>query len=187
VIEDRVRGLIPQPRFLHSRNVALLSSDLCHRYRLAAEAGYLAGITHDMCKALSSGEMLALAQQDGGGIDEMEQQNPALLHGRAAAIQIQTMFGVRDRQVIEAVRLHTTGGAGMGDLAKIVYIADKIEARRNTVEKRLRHMAKTASLDTLFPAIVAGTVAWLEERNLAVSGETLRLLNGMNKNEKNKN
>jgi nicotinate-nucleotide adenylyltransferase len=66
----------------------------------------------------------------------------------------------------------------MGPLAKIVYIADKIEAARTTVNPRLRRLAfgregRELSLDSLFRIVSDATVSWLFERGLAVSDETL--------------
>ena len=40
-------------------------------------------------------------------------------------------FGIQDEEVLEAIRYHTVGKAGMSLVGKIVYIADAIEETRN--------------------------------------------------------
>jgi nicotinate-nucleotide adenylyltransferase len=173
-LENFVRGVLPQNRFLHSRNAALLSFDLAGRFGVNKESAYIAGLTHDVCKTLSEDALLRLASLRGGISDE-ERRVPKLLHGKAAAAWLDKFTDIRNRDIIEAVEVHTIGAAGMGDLAKIVYIADKIEARRNTVDRNLRLLSLSATLDELFPAVVRGTVKWLEERGKAVSEKTRAL------------
>ena len=53
-----------------------------------------------------------------------------ILHGFAAA-EILGRYGVRDKDIENAVRYHTTGRAGMSRLEKIVYLADLTEEGRH--------------------------------------------------------
>ncbi|MCL2472513.1 MAG: nicotinate (nicotinamide) nucleotide adenylyltransferase, partial [Treponema sp.] len=50
-VENDIRATAKAGRFIHSRNTALLSWDLCRRFNLDPQKGYLAGIAHDMCKS----------------------------------------------------------------------------------------------------------------------------------------
>jgi nicotinate-nucleotide adenylyltransferase len=183
-IEDEARGMMDLYRFIHSRNVALHSADLAERFGLDAGRAYIAGITHDICKEFPDDKMMEYALRDGCGMTGLERSKPSLLHGRAAAMLIQEKFGFSagddDGDIVEAVRFHTSGRRNMGALAKIVYIADKIEAARTTVAPRLRRFAfggegRTLPLDVLFDIVSDATVKWLLERGLAVSEETLKM------------
>jgi nicotinate-nucleotide adenylyltransferase len=179
-IESFTRKFLHANRFIHSRNVALHCADLCDRFGLDADKGYLAGITHDVCKELSEEKMIALAKKDGAAFSDLEQKKIKLLHGRAAAIFIQEQFGVRDEDVIEAVRYHTMGQRDMGPLAKIVYLADKIEVARKTVDPALRQAVfgeqySDMDLDQLFKIILNATVDYLVRGGLSVSKETMIL------------
>jgi nicotinate-nucleotide adenylyltransferase len=152
-IEASVRTMLPTGRFLHSRNVALLAVLLARRFGINEDDAYFAGIAHDMAKELSS----------------------PLGHGNMAAEMLAEQYGVANGDVLEAVRCHTEGKIGMGNLAKIIYIADKIEPRRRTVDSRLREMCKTAPLDELFREIVRGTHAYLEQKGVQISENAHRL------------
>ncbi|MDR0409055.1 MAG: nicotinate (nicotinamide) nucleotide adenylyltransferase [Spirochaetaceae bacterium] len=179
-VEDVTRGMMKPSRFIHSRNVALHSTDMAVRYGFDADKAYLAGLTHDICKEFGADEMREYALKDGGALSELENEKPSLLHGRAAAMLIQEKFGIEDGEIIEAVRFHTSGREGMGPLAKIVYIADKIEVARTTVDSRLRRLAFVGengaiSLDALFNTVMTATVEWLMERGLTVADETLKI------------
>jgi nicotinate-nucleotide adenylyltransferase len=175
-IETAVRAMLPQGRFLHSRNTALLAYDICRRFHLDPAAGYLAGIAHDMCKPLPEDELIRLAGRDGQGISKTEAKKISLLHARAAAVLLKDRFGIHNEDILDAVRLHTMGDMSMGPLAKAVYVADKIEPSREQVDGRLRDLARYPGLDELFAAVVDDTVAYLSSRNVDISESTRRLL-----------
>jgi nicotinate-nucleotide adenylyltransferase len=182
-VEEAARSLISLSRFTHSRAAALLCFDLCRRFGLDPRKGYLVGISHDMCKSLPDPELIDMAERDGGGINKLEQKKPALLHGRAAAMLLAERFSVSQADVLEAVRLHTGGGMGMGSLAKILFIADRIEVTREGIDPVLRDLSEIGSLDQLFTMVLDRNVAYLRSRQVDISEGTLRLLDAMHKKD----
>ncbi|MDR2375965.1 MAG: nicotinate (nicotinamide) nucleotide adenylyltransferase [Treponema sp.] len=180
-MEEEVRRTLSLPRFLHSRQVAVMTSDLCRIFGLDSSAGYLAGIVHDIGKQLEEAELIRLAGTDRLPISPMENKKPSLLHGRAGAALLEERYGIGDQAILDAVRYHTTGSGLMGPLAKALYVADKIEASREGVEDRLRDFREYAGtgergLDRLFGKIFMKTVAWLQTKKFELSEGTLRLL-----------
>jgi nicotinate-nucleotide adenylyltransferase len=184
-MEDATRSLVSPVRFLHSRNVALLSSDLCDRFGLDPRRGYLAGMIHDICKPLSTKELNDIIKRNGGRLSEMEKKKPALLHAPAGAFFLREKFDILEEDVLEAVRVHTIGAKSMGQLAKIVFIADKIEVTRPSVRPIIREMSQHTprgmSLDELFSIILNETVDFMRSKNMDISPRTLRLLEAMRK------
>jgi nicotinate-nucleotide adenylyltransferase len=179
-VEYSVRESLSSPRFLHSRNTALLCRDLCLRFGLDPRAGYLAGIFHDLAKPLDGETLIGMARKDGREISELEKRKPMLLHGRAAAVLLRERFGVHNEEVLEAVAFHTEGKIGMGSLAKIVYIADKVEVSRKRVDGRIRDMAfrgagSSSALEELFGEVLGQAVTWLRAERMDISKETLGL------------
>jgi nicotinate-nucleotide adenylyltransferase len=178
-MEEEARRLLSQSRFLHSRQVAVMASDLCRIFGLDSQAGYLAGIVHDIGKQLGDEEILKLAKAGKGNISPLEKRKPSLLHGRAGAVLLRKDYGLRDQEILEAVACHTTGAPGMGPLAKVLYIADKVESSRESVEPRLRDFSGyggAGGLDRLFAEILGATVSWLRQRGIDPTGDALRLL-----------
>ena len=180
-IENEVRTVLDIERFIHSRNTALLSWDLCRRFGLDPQKGYLAGIAHDICKLMGHEELIRLANKDGKSISKLEQKKPSLLHARAAAVYLKRKYSITDGDILEAVRDHTTGSRDMRSLAKVVYVADKIEISRKRVDTALRKMSHCVDLNTLFAAVLDNTVAYLKSRDLDISYGTRRLLLAMQK------
>ena len=178
-VEAMARSLLSPARFLHSRNVALLARDLCLRFGLDPQAGYLAGIAHDICKSFPEEELFRLTKRDGRPVSRLEKKKPSLLHARAGAVLLRERFGVQNGEILDAVRLHTLADPGMGPLAKAVFIADKTELSREGVDESLRDIAAFPSLDALFAATLNDNVAWLRSRKLSMSGGTRSLLDAM--------
>jgi nicotinate-nucleotide adenylyltransferase len=185
LMEDLVRRRLNPARFLHSRNVAVMTADLCRIFGLDEKAGYLAGVCHDIAKPLTGDEMIGLAEKDGMEISKLERKKPSLLHGRAGAVMLRDRYEIRNREILDAVMYHTICGTGMGPLAKALYIADKIEVSREGVDPALRDFAPYAedgsplALDRLFGKILNETVVWLRSKEVDLSEGTLRLLEVM--------
>ena len=180
-VENDVRLTVSAHRFIHSRNTALLSSDLCQRFGLDTQKGYLAGIAHDICKRMGEKDLLRLVRSDGKGVSKLEKKKPGLLHARAGAMLLQKRYGITDESVLEAIRCHTTANNDMGALAKVIYIADKTEVSRPSISPALRAMWENADLETLFKAVLNKTIAHLKSRDLDLPYGTKRLLAAMNK------
>ena len=162
--ENLARRMLDTSRFMHSRHTAVFASDLCVRCGIDPSAGYLAGIVHDLCKSFKPDEMRKLAQSDGFEITKLEQEKPFLLHGRAAAVFLKTCYNINDESILEAVRWHVGGGSNTGTLAKIIYIADKIEVSRYWVEPGIRDMSFHAGLDELFKTVFEYTQSHINSR-----------------------
>ena len=118
-------------RFRHCRDVSQIAVKLAERWDADIEKARLAGILHDCARNLKGEELLKTAQQYGMIPSRVESLQPALIHAPLGAIVAQRRFGVKDSQVLQAIRRHTTGAAQMTLLDKIIYLADCIEPGRN--------------------------------------------------------
>ena len=91
----------------------------------------LAALLHDAARETEPEDYLRLADEWGLAVGEPERKSPKLLHGPVAAELARRELGVEDEEVLEAVRVHTVGAAGIGALALALYVADKIEPARD--------------------------------------------------------
>jgi len=184
-VEEAARENLSLERFLHSRSTALFAWDMCRRLQqsnpsLDPELGYLAGIAHDLGKQLNDKTQIRLAKTYGKRISRLEKGKPSLLHGRASAVLLMERFGIYNNDVLEAVAMHTQAGVDMCPLAKVIYVADKMEVSREKADSAVRKLALTGDdLDGIFAAVLVQTVSSLRSRKLKVSGDTLRLLQKM--------
>ena len=174
-VDEFVKKEVSESRYEHSVRTAQTAEKMCALYGLNKRTGYLAGIAHDMCKEFSNDELFELVHEDSQPLSILEQNKPGLLHGRAAAVLIQTKFGVKDRNVVSAIANHTFAASGICDLGKILFVADKIEPGRpqSTDEYRKNLFAKT--LDGITLAVLNENIEYLEKRGKKVAKPSYEL------------
>ncbi len=174
----RVERAIPQELFAHSLRVADSAADLLTRFGLdGADLARFAGILHDIAKPMDFGILLSRAEYFGILVNPAEQKNPWLLHAKVGAEIAREEFGVTCEEVIEAIRWHTVGCAGMGDVALAVYLADIIEPGRSYggVE-RVRAAAGISLREGCIEAVKA-TTAYVMSKNWPVDVSTIEFYN----------
>lgn len=130
-----VKSMVKPSRYEHSVSTGEMAERMCSEYGENPRLGYLAGLVHDICKDFDHKKLLFLAKQDGKPISDIEMDKKSLLHGRAAAVLLETEYGFTNKKLLEAVQNHTFGAPGMSDLGKILYAADKIEPTRPHITK----------------------------------------------------
>lgn len=122
---------IDNDRLEHSKNTANEAVKLAKRYGVDTKKAYIAGLLHDVAKGKCRFGLRKLAEEYDVTIDEFEQRNPELTHGKLGAIMVSKQLDIKDKEILSAIRWHTTGKANMTMLEKIIYIADIIEPGRN--------------------------------------------------------
>ncbi|MBO7472767.1 MAG: nicotinate-nucleotide adenylyltransferase [Ruminococcus sp.] len=131
-------------RYTHSLNVATECKKLAEKYGEDPDKAYFAGLLHDICKELPEEEQKALVLESGFTVCREEMETRSLLHGIAGAYYIKKEFGIEDIDILNSVRFHTVGRAGMSRLEEIVYIGDLISAERDYKDvDKMRRLAYT--------------------------------------------
>lgn len=166
------KKILSPRRYEHCLRVASLSRELALIHGEEEEASYLAGVSHDMMKECDLQNMLLTAARDGRKITLIEKENPALLHGRAAAVILGEKFKVTDERVLEAVAFHTFAKKNMCNIAKIVYAADKIEPGRPFVTAEYLKRKKALPLNLLALEVANECSALLKTKGKVVARET---------------
>lgn len=129
-MREAIRPLMSEERYRHSLGVEKEAERLARRWGEDPEKAAIAGILHDCCKEMPLPEALQIMRRSAIMTEIDFREQPQLIHGFAAA-EILGRYGVRDKDIENAVRYHTTGRAGMSRLEKIVYLADLTEEGRH--------------------------------------------------------
>ena len=170
---DIIRGRLTPRRFEHSLAVARKAQQIAEKYGADPVKAYRAGLLHDILKDTDGDSQLQILKDFDILLDAVEQHAPKLWHARAGAVFLEKILGITDRDILNAVRYHTTGRAGMSLLEKVLYLADftsddrdfpDIEVMRDLVEKDLR-AAMVYAVDY--------TIRDLEEQGRPVHPDTL--------------
>lgn len=152
-----IRSKLNADRFNHSLNVADSAKELALRYGADADKAYTAGLLHDVMKNASPEEQLGVLSEAGIELMPVERENKKLWHAMAGAAYVKFVMGIDDRDIIRAVRYHTTGRAGMSLLERVVYLADYISADRNyNGVEDMRRLCKSDSDEAILYALTFG-------------------------------
>lgn len=122
---------IGNKRTEHSQGVMDTAVKLANIYNGDANKAKIAGLLHDCAKYKDKSYLLKRANDFGMVLDEIMQENTQLIHGPLGAEVAREEFGIKDEEILNAIRYHTTGRENMTLLDKIIYIADYIEPGRS--------------------------------------------------------
>ncbi|MBO5342897.1 MAG: bis(5'-nucleosyl)-tetraphosphatase (symmetrical) YqeK [Ruminococcus sp.] len=134
-------------RYQHSLNVAAECKKLAEKYGEDPEKAYFAGLLHDVCKELAPEEQQRLIAESGFTVCREELETRSLWHAVAGAYFVKSFFGVEDLDIINSIRFHTVGRAGMSRLEEIVYLGDLVSADRNYKDVDKMRKLAYSSLD----------------------------------------
>ena len=123
-------SMVRAKRIPHIKGTEEEAVRLARRWGVDETLACRAAILHDCTKYLELDEQLALCNQYGVELDELEQRAVKLLHSKTGACIAKHVFG-EDEQVYQAIFWHTTGKADMSMLEKVIYLADYIEPTRD--------------------------------------------------------
>lgn len=176
IIEKLKTKLTPR-RYQHSLGVRDTAVLLARQHGLNEEKAALAGLIHDWARELSGSAMLNKAQQFGIPLDKICLARPDLLHGFVGAELIKQEFGIGDQEIKQAIAQHTMGSENMGNLAKVIFLADYIEPNRDYPGVEA---IREAAFDNLNLAVVLAadqTVRHLLEKKELIHPQTIATRN----------
>ena len=133
-IEKYLKSKLTPERYTHVLSVRELALDLAKRYGADLRKVNLAVLLHDSAKWMRTSEQYEAAANHEIQLDEIERHNPSLLHALIGAEFAVSHFDVDNPEILNAIRVHTTGSGKMTLIDKILYVADFAEPKRNHAE-----------------------------------------------------
>lgn len=175
-IETDLSNKLSKKRFIHTLGVVNSAMYLAKKYGANIEDAHLAALLHDCAKEIPLLEMRDLVADL--PCDQDMLHSGALLHGLAGMVLANTQYGVTNSDILEAIRVHTTGKENMSKLDKIIFLADYIEPNRNFPGVNDIRLAAEQSLD-------AGVLCGFDMtiRHLIDSGDSIYPLTILSRND----
>lgn len=130
-ITQKLKKALPEKRFIHSLGVAEEALRLAVLYGADTGKAYTAGLLHDCAKGIAADRQLEECDRRGLELDEWTRKCPPVIHGFLGAVIAEEEYGITDKEILNAIKYHTVGKAGMTLLDKIIYIADMTEINRD--------------------------------------------------------
>ncbi|OJG45113.1 HAD superfamily hydrolase [Enterococcus hermanniensis] len=173
-----VQMRMSEKRFKHVLGVEETAVALAERFGASPEKASIAALTHDYAKERSDEEFqLAIEQGSYSNKSELLKYGNAIWHGVVGADFVAHELQITDQEILSAIRLHTTGGAEMSLLDKIIYVADYIEPGRNFPGVEDARVIAFSDLDQAVAFETKHTLAHLIESETPVYPKTIETYN----------
>jgi len=180
-LREKAYLMLTKKRIAHVAACEAVAVKLAERWGVCTDDAREAAILHDITKKFNFSKHLEALESNGIDIEGISQSEEKLLHARTGAVLAGAEFGASET-VQDAIRWHTTGKAGMSKLAKVLYLADYIEATRDFpgVEK-LRNLA-FLNLDEAMLMGLEMTASDLMSRGIAPDKATADAISDLKRN-----
>ena len=97
--------------------VYAMAMEMANWYHLPTEKLAVAALLHDCGRKVDVENSVAQASAWGLVVDDVERRQPILLHQKLGAYLAKQEYGVEDKEILEAIATHTSGGKGMSKMA----------------------------------------------------------------------
>lgn len=172
-----LKAKLTPKRLYHSICVAEAAVNLSEKYGCDREKAYTAGLVHDIMKCVSVDEMIQIIESDGVKLTTLEKKVKATLHATAGEIFLRKNLNVTDREILNAVKYHTTGREDMTLLEKVIYVADLISLDREYYDvEKVRAMADE-NLDKALMEGLSFTIIKNARLNRPIHPDTVKAFN----------
>lgn len=177
IYEDIIKPFLSEKRFKHCLNVAKAAEKLAKKYGCDTEKAKIAGVLHDITKERNVEEQLKFVYDFGIEVSEFELNSKKLFHAITGSAYAKNVLQIKDPDIINAIRYHTTARKGMSLLEKIIFIADFISEDRDF--KGVDELRKLAykSLDGTMMEGLAYVIKDLIEDNKPIHPDTFEAYN----------
>lgn len=172
-----IRPLLSDKRYHHSLCVAEAAKELALRCGADAGKAETAGILHDIMKDLPQEKQLSMMAGYGIVLTPVERSAPKLWHAMLGAAYLEKELHITDREILDAVRYHTTGRENMTQMDRILFAADFISADRDYPGVEELRRAAEVSLGEVVMEGFSYTIADLAQRRKPIHPDTIAAYN----------
>lgn len=175
---EQVSSQMPARRWQHTLGVMVSAIELAERYDADPVRAELAAILHDVAKYWPVQRQAAVIAENGMNAELLNYDAP-MWHSEVGAYVAEHEYGINDREVIDAIRYHTSGREGMTLLDKVVCLADYIEPGRDFPGVELIREKARLSLEEGLIAGFDSTLRVLIERGQTIFPTTVLARNDL--------
>lgn len=172
-----LRTRLSDYRYHHSLCVAEEAARLADKYGADARRAYTAGLLHDIMKDTDGKSQLQILKDFAILLTDVEQAQPPLWHAVSGAAFVEHILGLKDAEIVTAIRYHTTGRAGMSLLERVLFVADYTSADRQYPDVEEMRRRAEISLESAMQYGITHTVRQLLERGSPIHPDTIAAYN----------
>ncbi|MDR3178466.1 MAG: bis(5'-nucleosyl)-tetraphosphatase (symmetrical) YqeK [Oscillospiraceae bacterium] len=137
-----IKTRLSEERFIHCLNVSKEARNLAEKYGADPKKAEIAGLLHDATKETPQEEQMEFINKLNIKLSDAEINSFKLLHSVSGYAYAILELGIKDKDILNAIRYHTSGRAKMSLLEKAVFVADFISRdRKYKSVKKMRSIA----------------------------------------------
>ena len=160
---------LKESRLMHTFGVIDTATALAKAYRADIKKCEKAALLHDCAKYMSLEDMIAICERNFIELNDLEKSKDSLLHAKAGACLAYEKYGIKDKDILDAIKYHTTGRPDMSLIEKIIFVSDYIEPGRDFSEKLpMYRMIAMVDINLVTMNILKDTLDYLESLNAEI-------------------
>lgn len=172
-----LKSRLNEKRYLHSLAVADEAYRLAGIYGADQNKAYFAGLLHDVTKNASQEEHLQIFSAFGIILSDVESTAEKLWHAISGAAYVEHYFDVDDKDIISAIRYHTTAKADMSPLEIVLYLADFTSSDRDYEDVDVMRELVDKSANEALKYALKYTIEELLSKGAAIHPDTVAAYN----------
>lgn len=176
MLMEKIQMRMSEKRFLHVLRVEEMAVTLAKKYDVSVEKASIAALAHDYAKERPDKEMADIILAQDFDKELLPYGNP-IWHGIVGAYLVEKELGIHDLEILQAIRLHTTGAKNMTPLDKVIYVADYVETGRDFPGVETARSLALTDLDQAVGYEAKHTLLHLIESNAKVFPKSLETYN----------
>lgn len=172
----KVASQMSNKRFQHVLRVEEKALEIAEKFPMDLEKVSIAALTHDYAKERPDEEMIARIKKSQVDQTILSFGN-AIWHGVMGAEIVQEELGITDAEILQAIRVHTTGDVVMTLLDKIIFVADYVEEGRDFPGVEDARQLALTNLDEAVRYEIKQTLLFLASKKQKIYPKTIDVYN----------
>ena len=160
--------MMSEERYKHTISVALTAVEIAKANKINPKKPFLAAMLHDIAKDTSIDVTKKLMLKC---FKKHLNDEKVVYHQFIGTIFARKLFKIYNKDILNAIKYHTTGNKNMSVCAKIVYSADKIEPTRGYDSKYMIDACKN-DVNEGFRLVLHENIVFLRSKNVKIGGLT---------------
>lgn len=177
-LKKEVEKQLSTQRFQHTLRVTKVAQELAERFGIDQKEVTLAALLHDYAKDLEASSLQSYIESYGLA-KELLNYNFELWHGPVGAELVREKLSLTNERILNAIRYHTTGRAGMDQVSLAVFVADYIEPARSFPGVDLVRKQAEEDLELAARQALKNTISFLLSKDVSIHPDTFLAYNDL--------
>lgn len=167
---DFLKKALPEKRLKHTADVVISALSKAKDLGLDEQKVFISATLHDVAKYRDYTTV--------SGFKLPEGVPQPVIHSFLGAFVAEHELGIKDEEILDAIRYHTSGKADMSLLGKLIFVADMVEEGRNYEGvEYLRDLYLKDDFEFCFRECLREELLHLQNKNQEIYVETLNAYN----------